>query len=270
MFPRPLARTGKTKKNPPPAPVFRHPVLAFFVVPGESGLVRLLLFLLMLGGSLGAQEDPVPLKPPDHILDLTGEAEDADRASYGLELELAAEKSGLGVYLVLLERVPAEPAAELAGRLAREWTGFPDRAVVLSCPGREPVVAMAGEALDAVTEDRLKATGAEALAAARRAGSGLPGLMAAGRSLIAQMEVFRAGGSLGPPPGIVSLDTAESGGQVTAWITGGALFCCVAALILRQRSRRPALVFPPHEFRRRFSAPHSGGNDASISFGKEK
>jgi hypothetical protein len=217
------------------------------------------------------QEIRVPDRPADHILDQTGKVTDAERASVKMELDLAASKSSLGVYLVLLNSAPEEPPMDLARRLAQSWKGSADRVVLLSGPGVEPpvVIAVAGESLGAAAEQPLEAMKRAALSAGKKAGAGLPALLETARSVIGQIGVFRGGGSLGPPPAELSA-AEEPHNYLTAWIAGGALVCCLLALVLMRRGRQTALIFPPHEFRHRFSAPHSGGNDAMVFFGKEK
>ncbi|HWB03212.1 MAG TPA: hypothetical protein VG796_09325 [Verrucomicrobiales bacterium] len=220
--------------------------------------------------ALHAQEIRVQEKPADHILDQTGKVTDEERSAIKTELDLAASKSGLGVYLVLLNSAPEEPPMDLANRFVQSWTGSADRAVIMSGPGMEPpiVIALAGESLGAAPEDRTAAMITEAVAAGQRAGKDLPALLETARSLIAQVGVFRSGGSLGPPPEALPAEEAPHN-YITAWIAGGALVCCLTALVLMKRGRQSALIFPKQEFRHRFSAPHSGGNDAMVFFGKE-
>ncbi len=231
-------------------------------------VVAISLTLFTLPGR--GQEIRVPDRPADHILDQTGKVTDAERASIKLELDLAASKSGVGVYLVQLNSASEEPPMDLARRLVQSWSGNADRAVILSGPGMEPpmVIAVTGESLGAAPEDRVEALTTEALSAGQRAGKGLPAMLETARSLVAQVGIFRAGGSLGPPAASVPPEE-ETHSSLTAWIAGGALACCLVALVLMRRGRHSALIFPPHEFRHRFSAPHSGGNDAQIFFGKE-
>jgi hypothetical protein len=233
--------------------------------------IWLAVILLTLTAAGRGQEIRVPDRPADHILDQTNTVTEADRITIKGELDLAASKSNLGVYLVLLNSAPEEPPMDLARRLAQAWTGSADRVVIMTGPGMDPpeVIALTGESLGTAAEDRLDALKREALAAGKKAGTGLPALLETARSLIAQIGVFRAGGSLGPPPAELSAGN-EGHNYLTAWIAGGALVCCLIALMLMRRGRPAALIFPKQEFRHRFSAPHSGGNDAVVFFSREK
>jgi len=229
------------------------------------------LLFLILAVTGRAQEVRVPDRPADHVLDQTGKVADSERGSIKMELDLAASKTNLGVYLVLLNTAPEEPPMDFARRLAQSWTGNADRAVIVSGPGMNPPVEIAftGESLASAPEDRLDALKKEALSAGKKAAPGLPSMLETARSIVAQIGLFRKGGSLGPPapeaPAVV-----ETHNYLAAWIAGGALICCLLALVLMRRGRQTALIFPKQEFRHRFSAPHSGGNDAVIFFGKEK
>ena len=60
--------------------------------------------------------------------------------------------------------------------------------------------------------------------------------------------------------------------QFTKWISSICLsvsLLALLALFLMRRGKHHALIFPHTDFRHRFSAPHSGGNDAVVSFAKK-
>jgi hypothetical protein len=229
---------------------------------------RMLLLSLTTVCALRAQEVTVPDRPEDFILDQTGTVTTEQRREAVEALKPAAEKDGLGIYLVLLNSAAEEPPADVARRLAQSWRVTPDTAVVLTAPDMKPplLVEVTGVALGAVKEEELQMMKNEALADAAKAPPGVPAMMAAARSLAARMKKFRGGEPLAAV--LAAKGPEETATHLSAWIAGGALVCCLAALLLMRRSRHHALIFPQTEPRRRFSAPHSGGNDALVFFGK--
>jgi len=230
------------------------------------------LFSLCLAGLLHAQEVSVPERPADHVLDQTGKVTTEERREAAGALQAAAEKDGIGVYLVLLNSAAEEPPADVARRLAQNWRGTADRAVVLTAPDLSPpvLIEVAGQALGGLAESEIEAMKAAARAAGEKAAPGFPAMLAAARSLAAQVQSLRRGGPLAAAAPAGGPEPAPVSREWMAWIAGGALVCCLLALVLMRRGRRRSLVFPATEFRHRFSAPHSGGNDAMVSFGKKE
>lgn len=233
----------------------------------------LLLFLIAFTARLAGQEISVPGRPADHVLDQTGKVPAAERKAAQAEMELVAGKSGLGVYLVLLNSSAEEPPADVARRLAQAWKGSADRAVVLTAPDVTPpvIVALAGDSLSVAPEDQVRRMTETAVAAGQRAAPGFPAMLATARSVVTQVNEFRRTGVPGPKPvnSVVNPGPADgTKSNLVLWIAGGTVACCLLAVILMRRGRRSALIFPPTQFRRRFSAPHSGGNDALVLFGK--
>lgn len=234
----------------------------------------LFLFLVAFTARLAGQEISVPERPADHVLDQTGKVEAAQRRAVQAELGLAARQSGLGVYLVLLNSSAEEPPADVARRLVQTWKGSADRVVVLTAPDMTPpvIVAVAGESLSAASEDQVRSMTETAVAAGQRASPGITAMLETARSVVAQIEEFRKSGALGPKPASVAVSPAAAevrNRNLVVWIAGGSLACCLLALFLMRRARRSALIFPQTEFRHRFSAPHSGGNDALVHFGRQ-
>lgn len=233
---------------------------------------RLLLFILTLTLRLSGQEVSVPVRPADHVLDQTGKVTSAERKAVQAEMELAAGKAGLGVYLVLLNSAAEEPPADVARRLAQAWKDSADSVVILTAPNITPpfVVAVSGESFGAVPEADVRRLTETAVAAGQSAAPGLTAMLETARSVITQVQAFRKTGILGTPrvPAPVESAPGQPANHLMAWIAGGSLACCLLALLLMRRGRHSALIFPTPEFRRRFSAPHSGGNDAMVHFGK--
>lgn len=213
----------------------------------------------------------MPERPADHVLDQTGTVTTEQRKEAAAALQPAGESDNLGVFLVLLNSAAEEPPADVAKRLAQNWRGTADRAVVLAAPEIDPpvLIEVAGQSLGGLPESEIEAMKAAALAEGAKAAPGFPAMLAAARSVVAQVQNLRRGGPLAASAAAAASPAEDAPRQWMAWIAGGALVCCLAALALMRRGRGRSRVFPATEFRHRFSAPHSGGNDAMISFGRK-
>lgn len=217
-----------------------------------------------------AQEVTVPERPKDYILDQTGKVTTEDRKAAVAALKPVEEQAGLGVFLVLLNSGAEEPPADVAKRLAQSWRVTADTAVVLTAPNQKPpmLIEVTGVALGGLKDDELKAMKETALAAGKDK-TGVAAMLAVATALGDEVRKFRTGAPLGAA-GAAEAEKEGATGHLSAWIAGGALVCCLAALVLMKRGRHHALIFPQTEPRHRFSAPHSGGNDAMVSFGKRE
>jgi hypothetical protein len=233
--------------------------------------MKLTILLMVAAAWARGAEISVPRQPADYVLDETGTVTATERKAVQAEMERAGAELGLGVYLVLLTSGPDEPAADFARRLAKGWKGNGDRVVLVSGPELSPPleVAAAGETLGKLRPEQLTPMAEAALAAFGTAKRGFPGLREAARSVISHMRNYRQNGVFGPA-GVAAAPAAAANenNYLVAWIAGGSLLCCLVALFLMRRGRRTALIFPKSDFRQRFSAPHSGGNDALVRFGK--
>lgn len=214
-----------------------------------------------------AEEISVPDRPADHLLDQTGTITAEQRAEVKAEMNLVRDRAALGIYLVLLKVAPEEPPVDLARRLAGAWNDETDRAVLLSCAEMNPplVVAVSGQTLGNAPDALLQTLQQDALAAGAKAAPGLPALRSAADAVVEKITAWRAqpAATTALPP-VAQTDTLHPGW----WIGGGAFAGLLLALLFLRRGRKTALIFPRTEFRQRFSAPHSGGNDAMIFFGK--
>jgi hypothetical protein len=226
---------------------------------------------LCLASLLCGQEISVPERPADHVLDQTGKVTTEERREAAATLQPAAKNFSLDVYLVLLNSAAEEPPADVAQRLAQNWRGTADRAVVLTAPDLDPpiLIEVAGQSLSGLPESDIKAMKAAALAEAGKAAPGFPAMLAAAGSVVSQVQSFRRGGPLVAGASGAIPEPEDASRPWMAWVAGGALICCLLALVLMRRGRGRSLVFPATEFRHRFSAPHSGGNDAMVSFGRK-
>jgi len=231
---------------------------------------RYLLMTLCASWTLRGQEVTVPERPKDYVLDQTGKVSTEDRRTVVNALKPLAEQTGLGVYLVLLNSSAEEPPADVAKRLAQSWRDNPDTAVVLTAPDLSPplLIELTGVALGSLKEEELNGMKAAALAEVGKAQPGIASMLTAAHSLGEQVRKFRTGAPLAAATGAAGEKDPTS--HVSAWIAGGALVCCLVALVLMRRGRNHALIFPQTEPRHRFSAPHSGGNDAMVAFGKRE
>jgi hypothetical protein len=228
------------------------------------------LFSLFLASLLSGQEISVPERPADHVLDQTGKVTTEERREATAALQPAAEQINLGVYLVLLNSAAEEPPADVAQRLAQNWRGTADRAVVLTAPDHDPpiLIEVAGQSFSGIPESDLKAMKAVALAEGGKAAPGIPAMLAAAGSVVSQVQSLRRGGPLVAGTSGSTPEPEDVSRPWMAWVASGALICCLLALGLMRRARSRSLVFPATEFRHRFSAPHSGGNNAMVSFGR--
>ena len=212
----------------------------------------------------------MPERPADHVLDQTGKVTTEERRVVSGTLESLAKQDSLGVYLVLLNSAAEEPPADVARRLAQNWRVTADTAVIISVPGATPsmLIEVAGVALTGLKDEELQGMKDRALAAAGKSPAGIPAMLMVANAFGAEVQKFRAGNPL--ESGAQGASAENPASHLAAWIAGGALACCLAALLLMRRGRHHALIFPPTEPRHRFSAPHSGGNDAMVSFGKRE
>lgn len=229
--------------------------------------------LLCFSALLPAQELTVPELPADHVLDQTGKVTTEERKQVSAALHPSVEKDGLGVYLVLLNSASEEPPADVARRLSQNWQGTADRVVVLTAPDLDPplLVEIAGVTLGSLSEDSATAMKDDAIAAGAKATSGLPAMLATAGSIVSTVRQIRNGAAT--PAVILPPAPAERDWpQFTKWISSiclsVSLLALLALFLLRGRMRH-ALIFPLTDFRHRFSAPHSGGNDAVVSFAKK-
>lgn len=216
-------------------------------------------------------EVSIPPVPADRIWDQTGTWSPDERKVAAAELNAAAVQLRFGIYLVNLNAAPDEQAGDLARRLAFGWPGAADRAVILTAPGlKAPVVECVGESLGSAPPEQVAALCSAAQAEAAKAPSGMPAALAAARSLVTQMTAFRTSGILGPNLAAAAVpEEAQGSKNGLLWLSLGAI-CIVlllAAAFFMKRRQTSALIFPPVQFRRRFSAPHSGGSNALVQFG---
>ncbi len=243
--------------------------------------LRLLAVLVWLAGAAAAQLSAVPevgipatsenlgppSRPPSRVLDQTGALTSTEKAALSQDLTAAAE-AGLSLYFIALNSAEGLMEEDAATELARFWEDAPLTVVLLHVPGRPLAAGCAGSLLESLPAEEVNALTSAALAAGR-ARSSLPeqGKTAAQR-FIADFHRYRAGENLAGPTGLGTTPTFVK--QLMWW--GGGAACVLlglALLALRRRRARQPRLFPLTAPRLRFSAPHSGGNNASISFGKD-
>ena len=219
-------------------------------------------------------EIAAPPRPDRWILDETASLPSSERDRIAAEFDRAASELGLGIFLVLRRHSSEESPDDLASRMAQSWLGTADRVVILRTPdlAAPAVVAYAGETLESIPPEQLEGLTRTAVTAAAASSTTAHGAMLEmARAITRQMAAYRAGGSLAPPEAASPAARREEISRHAAllWGSGAALIAGAAVMAWRRRGRQSALVFPATAPRRRFSAPHSGGNNASIQFRRE-
>ncbi len=160
------------------------------------------------------------------------------------------------------------PEQDAAGELARLWEDAPLTAVLLQLPGQPMSLGFAGPQLASRSREEIASLTSSALAAGHSSQVLAEQVKAVAVRLSAD---FAGDGANGILP-------AQAGTGATAWFGvsthhlmlaagSGAIVVLLALLLLARRCRRnrPRL-FPLTAARDRFSAPHSGGNNAMIPF----
>lgn len=208
-----------------------------------------------------------PPRPASRLLDQTGALSAPEQAALSREFTTAATR-GLSLYFVALKSGEGLPEQDAAGELARLWEDAPLSAVLLQLPGQPMSLGFAGPQLAARSREEIASLTASALAA----GNAHQVLAEQVKAVAVRLTADLAGdGANGDLP-------AQAGPRATAWsgvsshhlmlaAGGGAIVVLLALLLLARRCRRnrPRL-FPLTAARDRFSAPHSGGNNAMITF----
>jgi uncharacterized membrane protein YgcG len=254
----------------PPDPLaFRVPPRHAPVVPARRSFV--LAFLAAALDAAAQQEIPAPKRPERWILDETASLTATERDRIAAEFDRTAKELGLGLFLVLRRHSTDESPQDLARRMAQSWLGTADRVVILRTPdlAAPAVVAYAGETLDSIPPEDLEGLTRTAVAAASAASTTAHGaLLEMARAITRQIAAYRSGGSLAPPVAAspVARSAEISRHAALLWGSVAALIAGAAIVAWRRRGRRSALIFPATAPRRRFSAPHSGGNNAVVQF----
>ncbi|MDB6070789.1 MAG: hypothetical protein JWL81_1960, partial [Verrucomicrobiales bacterium] len=212
-----------------------------------------------------------PPRPASRVLDQTGALTAGERAALSRDFTSSAE-SGLSVYYIALDSTEGLADQDAAGELARLWEDAPFTAVFLNVPGKPLTIGFSGSAAKALSREEIKILTESALSAGHLRQSMPEQGKAAARRLIEDYTRFRAGEPLTPFSGAHA--TGGSGWSPNELLFWGGCFSVLALLLLmfilrRSRIRRPKL-FPLTAPRSRFSAPHSGGNNAMISFPNDR
>ena len=215
-------------------------------------------------------DEPVgpPSRPVSRVLDQTGALTATERAALTRELNASAE-DGLGLYFIALNSPQGLHPDHAAAELARLWEEAPLTAVILHLPGRPMSLGFSGSRLASLQPEEIEALTTSALAAGRARQTMPEQGKALARQLIGDFTRYRAGEALARPA--ASTGSTESMDQLVLWGGSAAAVFLVSLLLLsrRRRAHRPRL-FPLTAPRQRFSAPHSGGSNALISFPNER
>ncbi len=227
--------------------------------------LSLLLFILITAPPLKAEESALPEKPVDFIVDQAGSLGNSEHQSLGRELRLASD-GGLDVYVIILSGEPGQPPEDYAERVLDSWGGQTDRAAVVRVPGAPPAIALGGPLFDAFSteqKDGITITALKEGAEKGRTSSG--SMIEIARSLISQVQAVRNGAT----PVAVARDAGKRNKEMlrlALWLLAPVLILASVLIWWLRRRKSSALIFPEVDFRRRFSAPHSGGNNAMITF----
>ena len=160
------------------------------------------------------------------------------------------------------------PEQDAAGELARLWEDAPLTAVLLHLPGQPMALGFAGPRLASLPSGEIKSLTTSALAASRAHPLMPEQVKAVARSLRGDINHTQGGEShmAMTDPGAAAL---FDGSNHHLMLAGGcaAVVFLLALLLLahRRRAHRPRL-FTLTAPRERFSAPHSGGNNAMVTF----
>lgn len=212
-----------------------------------------------------------PARPASRLLDQTGVLSAPELTALSREFTTTAT-GGLSLYFVALKSSEGLPEEDAAGELARLWEDAPLTAVLLQVPGQPMSLGFAGPQLASRSREEIASLTASALAA----GNARQGLAEQVKAVAGRLtEQFAGVGASGAQP-------ASNGPGAEAWsgisthhlilaAGSGAIVVLTGLLLLarRRRRNRPRL-FPLTAARDRFSAPHSGGNNAMITFLDEK
>ena len=219
------------------------------------------LALLLPGVAAGA----VPEKPADHILDQAGALGNTEKQNLAAELQKTAENMDLNVFLLFLKEPPGDPA-DYAEDIAEAWGAGSSAAAIVRSPGAEPAIAFAGPAFEKFSAEQKNGVSITAIQEGRSKGRTSSGTMIeTARSIIAQMQDIRNGAAPASIAQSAEARTAQMK-RLALWLLLPAALAAGLSLWWLRRRKAGALLFPVAEYRRRFSAPHSGGNNAMISF----
>ena len=208
-----------------------------------------------------------PARPDSRVLDQTGTLTAPELAALSHEFTTATGE-GLSFYFIALKSSEGLPEQDAAGELARLWEDAPLTAVLLHLPGQPMALGFAGPRLASLPSGEIKSLTTSALAASRAHPLMPEQVKAVARSLRGDINHTQAGEShmAMTDPGAAAL---FDGSNHHLMLAGGcaAVVFLLALLLLahRRRAHRPRL-FPLTAPRERFSAPHSGGNNAMVTF----
>lgn len=210
-------------------------------------------------------------RPESRVRDEAGLLSPDAQAELARELNAAAPQ-GLGLYWIALRSAEGLPAQDPAGTLAGLWAEEPVTVVILQVPGQPLAAGRSASRLSSIQQDEIAGLVQSALATGQTQME--PGAQgpAAVRHLMNAFLRYRAGHPLSAvdPRNEPAGSAAGHRHQQRIFAGGVALIGLLGLLLyLRHRRRRRPRLFPFTVARERFSAPHSGGNNAMISFAGE-
>ena len=263
--------------GPPSAPPMTSRALLFLALAGWAGASAAIgQEVPPPAPEVSAVRTTEPLGPPrrpaSRLLDQTGALSAPEQAGLSREFTTAAT-GGLSLYFVALKSSEGLPEQDAAGELARLWEDAPLTAVILQLPGQPMSVGFSGPQLASRSREEIASLTASALAAGKTHQVLAEQVKAVAGRLTGDLST--RDGANGAQPASDGPGAAATSGVSTYHLIlaggVGAMVVLTALLLLARRCRRnrPRL-FPLTAARDRFSAPHSGGNNAMITFLDEK
>jgi hypothetical protein len=212
---------------------------------------------------------PVPVKPPaSRILDPADTLTPDAKATLTRTLN-AASAEGLSLYAVFLKTTVGLAEHDAATNLALLWQDAPLTAVFLHVPGQSLSLGYSATQMPSVQQDEIRPLMHGALQAGLTQTEVPDQVQSAAQHLTGNFLRYRSG-----QKEEITLNPLKMRNPLHRWIFWGGsatiLFLLGLLLLVRHRRARRPRLFPLTAPRSRFSAPHSGGNNAMIRFDQGK
>lgn len=180
-----------------------------------------------------------------------------------------ASSHGLSLYAVILKSAEGLAEHDAATNLALLWQNAPLTAVLLYVPGQSLSLGFSAGQLPSLQQEEIRKLCQEALQAGLTQ-SGIPDqVQTAAEHLTGNFLRYRSGRKEEVTFNPVKLRNPLHRGIIWGGCTSIVILLALLLMVRRHRARRPRL-FPITAPRTRFSAPHSGGNNAMIRFDQGK
>ncbi len=223
------------------------------------------------GGESTVEVTGPPARPESRVLDQAGLLSATERGALTRQFAAAADE-GISLYFIGLKSAGGLPEQDAAGELARLWDDAPLTTVILHLPGEPLSLGFAASRLPSIQQEEMNALTQSALTEGLVQPTLREQITTTANRLTRDFARYRNGESLTPLAAPLSR-SAAAGSRHQLILRGGAaavfLLLVLLVFLRHRRARRPRL-FPLTVPRTRFSAPHSGGNNALISFADQR